>query len=108
MPLRCRRRTRWLRRARRLRLPRARCPGLPAPVRSDLADSRSVAGAEQQALGETVDYMVAPLPTLSDEAKADEQAAEAPEKHIIFCVDVSGSMCVSQQIDASTATPISG
>ena len=44
--------------------------------------------------------MVAPPPTLSDEAKADEQAAEAADKQIIFCVDVSGSMCVSQQIDA--------
>lgn len=48
--------------------------------------------------------MVAPAPVLAsvDEAKSDELPAVA-EKQIIFCVDVSGSMCVSQQIDAKHA-----
>ena len=46
---------------------------------------------------ETVDYMLAPPPT-DAESKQNEQ--DKSESQIIFCIDVSGSMCVSQQIDS--------
>ena len=44
---------------------------------------------------ETVDYILAP-PASTDDAKETDQS----ESQIIFCVDVSGSMCVTQAIDS--------
>lgn len=44
-----------------------------------------------------MDYILAPPPTLDEEAKS--ASAEEPESQILFCIDISGSMCVSQQID---------
>ena len=45
---------------------------------------------------ETVDYILEAAPTLSTEEKQKDKT----ESQIIFCVDVSGSMCVTQPIDA--------
>merc|ERR1719361_2295577 len=53
---------------------------------------------EERPTSETVDYILAPPPTLSEEAKTD--STDTPESQILFCIDISGSMCVSQQIDA--------
>merc|ERR1719361_3165767 len=54
---------------------------------------------EERPSSETVDYILAPPPTLDEEAKA----ADETESLILFCIDVSGSMCVSQQIDGKHA-----
>merc|ERR1719361_1406293 len=51
---------------------------------------------EERPTSETVDYILAPPPTLSAEAKTD--SSDTPESQILFCIDISGSMCVSQQI----------
>merc|ERR1719361_1415858 len=54
---------------------------------------------EERPSSETVDYILAPPPTLDEEAKA----ADETESQILFCIDVSGSMCVSQEIDGKHA-----
>eukprot|EP00484_Ammonia_sp_Unknown_P021778 CAMPEP_0197028056 /NCGR_PEP_ID=MMETSP1384-20130603/7855_1 /TAXON_ID=29189 /ORGANISM="Ammonia sp." /LENGTH=624 /DNA_ID=CAMNT_0042456999 /DNA_START=107 /DNA_END=1978 /DNA_ORIENTATION=+ len=46
---------------------------------------------------ETIDYILAP-PASADDAKQSEQNTD--ESQVIFCIDISGSMCVSQQIDS--------
>jgi len=51
---------------------------------------------EERPTAETVDYILAPPPTQNEEAKS----GDADDSQIVFCIDVSGSMCVSQQIDA--------
>merc|ERR1719361_1464626 len=53
---------------------------------------------EERPTSETVDYILAPPPTLDEEAKT--QSTETQESQILFCIDISGSMCVSQQIDS--------
>eukprot|EP01084_Bolivina_argentea_P120552 213706_1 len=45
---------------------------------------------------ETVDYILAPPSSMNEESKSNDKT----ESQIIFCIDISGSMCVSQQIDA--------
>jgi len=52
--------------------------------------------SEEVPKAETVDYILAPPPDKDDESKSSDQS----ESQIIFCIDVSGSMCVSQQIDS--------
>merc|ERR1719361_1389651 len=53
---------------------------------------------EERPTSETVDYILAPPPTLDEEAKTN--TTETQESQILFCIDISGSMCVSQQIDS--------
>jgi len=50
---------------------------------------------EEVPKSETVDYILAPPATQSDDKKTNTD-----ESQIIFCIDISGSMCVSQQIDS--------